>query len=98
MKKPGLLDERPLTSAIISGVDTRLGLRMIGHLMVNGWRLRSEYGSPLGDKAISYDYYLLVKGKRMLFFEWSCELQWRISGWKSAIYYLSKRYSLKRRA
>ena len=64
----------------VSGIETELGNRVIGHLVARGWVVAYEYPDSTIDKGIDFDAYTLVKDEQRVEFEWDNWSEWQICG------------------
>ena len=55
---------------IVTDIDTDLFYRMIKELRKNNWFLSAEYDPEIFDKAIDFDFYILEKNGKQIFFIW----------------------------
>lgn len=70
----------PAPTITVGGINTELGNRIIGHLLLRGWVVEYEYPDSTIDKGIDFDAYTLTRDGERIEFEWDNWDEWQIRG------------------
>lgn len=76
-------------------IDTEVGNRILDSLKAEGWKQVAQYSPLAFDKGIDYDSYRLRRGPVELRLEWDNWQEWTISGPRTTLGELARRFSLK---
>ena len=79
----------------IENIETKLGNSIIDRLKSEKWKVVSQYSPFAFDKGIDFDSYTLQKDGREVTFEWDNWFEWKMSGGKSTIAEISRKFSLQ---
>lgn len=80
----------------VTGIETKLGNRVLMELLQAGWVLEYAYPDSSIDKGIDFDAYKIARDDARLAFEWTNWEEWQISGPRSVLEAICGEYGWSR--